>query len=77
MSQFKYVTNRTIANREGKDSGRVRMMVKNGSDTAEGDYVCAECGYSGKISQAFSRPLSVKCGKCSFLMKLPKLKGKK
>jgi ribosomal protein L37AE/L43A len=76
MGQFRYVTNRTIANKAGQESGRVRVMVKNGSDTAEGDYQCPECAYNGAVNQAFKRPLSVRCEKCGFLMRLPKLKGK-
>jgi ribosomal protein L37AE/L43A len=78
MGQFKYITNRTVPNKAGKeDAGNVRIMVKADSDTAEGDYVCPECQYSGKINQPFRKPVIVKCTKCSYSMKLPKLKGKK
>ena len=78
MGVFKYVTNRTIPSRDGKeDAGRVKAFVKNDSDVLEGEYRCPECGNEGTINQAFSRPISVRCEKCEHLMKLPKLKGKK
>lgn len=77
MGLYKYVTNRTIPNKAGRETGRVRMMVKSGSDTAEVEYTCSECLHQGKISQYFQRPLAVKCQKCSFTMKLPKMKKMK
>lgn len=77
MGMFKYVTNRTIANKAGEEKGKIKMMVKNESDTLEGEYLCAECGNKGKVNQFFKRPISVRCEKCNFLMRVPKLKGKK
>ena len=77
MGMFRYVTNRTLLSKAGEEKGRIRVMVKKGSDTAEGDYECPECDNKGKINQVFKRPLSVRCEKCGFLMRLPKLKGKK
>lgn len=78
MGMFKYVTNRTIASKDGNDSaGRIKAFVKSDADVLEGEYRCPECGNEGKISQEFKRPLSVKCEKCGNMMKLPKLKGKK
>lgn len=78
MGNFKYITNRSLPDKAGnEDAGRVRIMVRNGSDNAEGDYTCPECKYSGKVNQVFRRPITVKCGKCGYSMRLPKLKGKK
>ena len=77
MSQFKYITNRTIPNKAGEERGKIKAVVKAGSDILEGEYICAECQFAGKVDQPFRRPLSVKCEKCGFLMRLPKLKGKK
>lgn len=74
---YKYITNRTILNKAGEETGRIQAMVKEGSDNVEGKYICAECKHEGQINQPFKRPLSVKCEKCGFLMRLPKLKGKK
>jgi len=78
MGMFKYVTNRTLASRAGDESaGMVKAFVKSDSDRLEGEYKCPECGNNGSINQEFRRPLSVKCGKCGNIIKLPKLKGKK
>lgn len=76
MRQFRYVTNRILVNRAGQEKGKIRVMVKEGSSQAEGDYQCPECSHQGKISQAFKRPLAVRCGGCDFMIKLPKLKKK-
>lgn len=75
---FKYVTNRTLASKDGKEAaGRVKAFVKTDADMLEGEYKCPECGNEGKIGQEFKRPLSVKCEQCGNVIKLPKLKGKK
>jgi len=77
MGMFSYVTNRTLPNKAGQETGRIKAFVKHGSGTIEGEYTCPECKASGKISQAFTRPLAIRCAKCGFILKLPKLKGKK
>ncbi len=65
-----------ISNRAGKENGRLRIRVPKDSDTAEGDYLCPECGSQGRVSQEWKRPFMVKCGKCGFLMRVSKLKDK-
>ncbi len=77
MGNFRYITCRTVANRSGEEKGRVKAFVRNGSDNIEGEYKCPECENKGKINQIFKRPINIKCEKCGFLMRLPKLKGKK
>ena len=78
MGVFKYVTNRTFANKVGDESaGKIKAFVKSDSNTLEGEYKCPECGNEGSINHEFKRPLCVKCEKCGLSMKLPKLKGKK
>lgn len=72
--KFKYITNRTLKNKSGKDSGRIRVLVKADSDVAEVDYICPECSDSRHTNEKWARPFSVKCSKCGFLMRLPKLK---
>jgi ribosomal protein L37AE/L43A len=74
MGQYRYVTNRTAVNGAGEAKGKIRVLVKENSDTAEVDYVCPECRMSEHIEQVWARPFSVKCSKCSFVIKLPKLK---
>ena len=78
MGIYKYVTNRTLASKDGNESaGKIKAFVKNESDVLEGEYVCPECGNQDKINQEFKRPISFKCSKCDQTIKLPKLKGKK
>ena len=78
MRQFKYITNRSLPNKAGEeDKGKIRVLVRNESDTAEVDYACPECKASEHIEKLWARPFSVKCSKCGFLMRIPKLKGKK
>lgn len=78
MGMFRYMTNRTLSNKAGKeDAGRMKAFVRNGSETLEGEYMCPECGNEGKISQVFKRPINIKCEKCGFLIRMSKLKGKR
>jgi predicted RNA-binding Zn-ribbon protein involved in translation (DUF1610 family) len=74
MGNYSYITNRTLQNKAGQEKGRIAIRVKTGSTTAEYNYTCPECGDSRQGQQEFSRPLSVRCYKCGFLMKLAKLK---
>jgi len=74
MGNYSYITNRTLQNKAGKETGRIAVRVRTGSTTAEYNYTCPECGDSRNGTQEFRRPLQVKCQKCGYLMKLPKLK---
>jgi predicted RNA-binding Zn-ribbon protein involved in translation (DUF1610 family) len=74
MGQFRYVTNRTVKNKAGEDQGKIKVLVKADSDTAEVDYVCPECGNSDHAEEEWKRPFSVSCSKCGFVIKLPRLK---
>ncbi len=74
MGNYSYITNRTLRNMAGEEKGRIAVRVRTGSMTAEYNYSCPECGDSRDGSQEFRRPIMVKCQKCGYLMKLPKLK---
>ena len=74
MGTYSYMTNRELRNKADQPAGRIRVMVKSGGSLAEGDYQCPECAATGKLSQQFMRPFAVKCQKCGFLMRLPKMK---
>jgi len=71
---YRYITNRSVENKAGQPTGNVRARVAADSDVLEGFYKCPECGNAGRISQPFKRPVNIKCEKCGFLMKVPKLK---
>lgn len=77
MSEFRYITNRTLVNKAGKEVGKLRVVVRIGSDIAETDYVCPECANAEHVELPWKRPFSVKCAKCGALMKVPRLKDKK
>lgn len=74
---YKYVTNRTLVNNDGKETGRLKILVPKESDTAEVEYTCPECSFSESTTKEWKRPFSVKCGKCGFLVRAPKLLTKK
>jgi len=74
MGQYRYVTNRTVENNAGKPEGRIKVLVPQDSENADVDYICPECGNSDKLQQVWKRPFNVKCSKCGFLIKLPRLK---
>lgn len=74
--KYRYITNRTLQNKAGKVTGKIRVVVRINSDNAETDYVCPECSNSGHEVKFWKRPFSIKCKKCGFLIRLPKLKGK-
>lgn len=74
MGQYRFVSNRTIKNKKGEETGRMRMFVKTGSTIAETDYKCPECLFEEHVSPEWSRPFFVKCSKCGFKISLPKLK---
>ena len=74
MGNFSYITNRTLQNSRGEQKGRVAVLVRTGSATAEYKYTCPECGDARDGQQEFKRPITIRCQKCGYLMKLPKLK---
>lgn len=74
MGNYRIVSNRVMKNKAGEEKGRLRIRVPNDSDTAEGDYLCPECGNQGQVNQEWKRPFNIKCGKCSFPMRMAKLK---
>ena len=73
-SKYRFVSNRVMKNSKGEDTGRMRVLVPNGSETAQVDYTCPECGFSAHIETPWKRPFSISCTKCKFVMRLPRLK---
>ncbi len=72
--KYRFVSNRILKNSKGEENGRMKVLVKIDSDTAQTDYECPECGFKEHVKPEWSRPFSVKCSKCGFVMRLPKLK---
>jgi ribosomal protein L37AE/L43A len=72
--KYSFITNRLLQNKAGQEKGRIRILVKTGSNTAETDYVCPECGLQKHVEIPWVRPLLLKCAKCGITIKVPKLK---
>ncbi len=72
--KYRFVCNRKVENKAKELTGRVKVYVPKEENTVYGEYTCAECGHKGKVEQEWKRPFNVKCEKCGFLMRVPKLK---
>jgi predicted RNA-binding Zn-ribbon protein involved in translation (DUF1610 family) len=72
--KYRFISNRVLRNSREEEKGRIRVLVKIGSDTAETDYECPECGHKEHLEPEWKRPFSVTCSKCGFVMRLPRLK---
>ncbi len=73
MGKYRYVTNRTLMNKAGEETGNIAVLVPKESDIAKVKYKCPECGHTEQTEKPWKRPFSVKCSNCGFLMRLPKL----
>lgn len=72
--KYRFMSNRILKNSNQEEKGKMRVLVKRDSDIAETDYECPQCGFKEHVEPEWKRPFSVKCSKCDFIMKLPKLK---
>lgn len=72
--KYRFVSSRILKNSKEEEKGRMRVLVKTDSDIAETDHECPECGFKEHVEPEWERPFSVKCSKCGFVMKMPKLK---
>ncbi len=74
MGNFRFVSNRPVKNSKGEDTGNIRILVRQGSETAETKYRCPECLFEEQVQAPWVRPFSITCSKCKFKIKMPKLK---
>jgi len=74
MGQFRFVSNRSVKNKKGEEAGKMKVLVRTDSNTAETDYKCPECLHEEHVNVEFLRPFSVTCSKCGFKINVPKLK---
>lgn len=72
--KFRYITNRILTNSKGHETGKIQVLVRIDLDIAEVKYKCPECGFQEELRKPWKRPFSVKCSKCGFLIRLPRLK---
>ncbi len=71
---YRYITNRAVENSSGRVTGNIAVRVPRDSDTAEVRYACPECQHTEATKKEWKRPFSVKCSKCGFLIRVPRLK---
>jgi peptide subunit release factor 1 (eRF1) len=74
MGNYRYITNRTLLSRAGREAGNIAVLVPNGTDMARVRYKCPECGHSEQGEREWRRPFSVRCSGCGFLIRLSRLK---
>ncbi len=74
VGKYRFVTNRVVANKNGEEKGRVKAYVPADSNTVYINYKCPECEFSEKTEQEWKRPFNVKCSKCGYVMRIPRLK---
>lgn len=75
MGQFSVISNRTLKNKNGEESGRLKVLVRTGTTIAEIDYKCPECFNEAHLNLEWQRPLIIICSKCGNKMKMEKLKA--
>ncbi len=71
--QYQYVSNRSMKNQKGEETGRLQVLVKVNSTVADVKYKCPECVHEEQMQQEWKKPFNVKCSKCGNLMRLAKL----
>jgi len=75
MGNYSYITNRTLEDENGKVTGKIRVLVRKGSTTAEVDYICPKCKHNEHTEKEWKKPFSVKCSACGYLIRVPSLKS--
>lgn len=70
-----YHTWRDAKNKQGRATGKIRVLVPPNSETAMVEYTCPECRHTDYAEQPWKRPFYVKCSKCSFKISVPKMKS--
>jgi hypothetical protein len=74
VGKYKFVCNRKVENGKGELTGSVKAYVPAEENTIYAEYKCPECSFSEKTSQEWKRPFNIKCRKCGYLIRIPKLK---
>lgn len=75
MDEIRYITTRVLENSSGQNKGRIRVLVLRGETDASVEYTCPECGFNENKRQVWVRPFNVKCGKCSYLIRVSSMKA--
>ncbi len=84
MSDIEYITTRPLANKAGKETGKVRIIKLVTEGEAAVTFKCPECGFEENSKKEWTEPFVVgagktqsfvlACGKCGNSVKMLKLK---
>ena len=74
-SECIYHTQRTVKNKKGQATGKIRLLVPKSDGRARAEYICPECGSYGYQETEWKRPFYVKCQKCGAKISVPKMKA--
>ncbi len=74
-SECLYHTQRSIKNKKGEVTGKLRVLVPKTDGKARTEYICPECGAYGYQETEWKRPFYFKCEKCQAKKGVPKMKA--
>jgi len=69
-----YHTWRSVKNKQGKEAGKIRVLVLKSDNIARVEYICPECEHYGYVETEWRRPFYVRCEKCNFKISVPKMR---
>lgn len=69
-----YHTNRTAKNKNMQPTGKIRVLALKKDGIARVEYICPECKNEDYAEVPWKKPFSVKCVKCGFLIRVPKMR---
>ena len=73
-SDCAYHTWRKIKDEKTGKEGEIRVLVVKGSESAHVEYRCPACGHESYLTKPWRRPFSVRCEKCNYLIRVPRLR---
>ncbi|MEM7826843.1 MAG: hypothetical protein QXQ40_01310 [Candidatus Aenigmatarchaeota archaeon] len=68
-----YHTNRSVKNSVDEYKGTLRILVLK-DNVARCEYICPECGQYDYQETSWKRPFSIKCKKCGYLIRVPRMR---
>ncbi len=68
LEDCQYHTLRSLEN-----GGKIRILLLKGEENAKCEYICPKCGNYEYVEVRWRRPFSVRCSRCGFNIKVPRL----
>jgi peptide subunit release factor 1 (eRF1) len=69
-----YHTNRRLKNKKMEPTGHIRVLALKKDSIARVEYTCPECRHAAYVETPWKKPFSIKCEKCGFLIRVPKMR---